>query len=193
MSRLNFIALSSLGLLIACSTPSDSLGPLIYREQYASNVSTLYGTMGHERKNLKDTYAPDFHWKRSDGTLDSLSGHQGQIVMINFWATWCAPCQGEMPDIERLSQDLKDSVFVIGVSVDYPGDPFSTVRKFVQDRSLTYQFVVDSAWELYHKYETWDQYSIPHSVFIAADGSWQIDYPQAADEATFRAIIAKLE
>ncbi|MDH5784227.1 MAG: TlpA family protein disulfide reductase [Chromatiales bacterium] len=54
-----------------------------------------------------------------DGGDTSLAEHSGKVVMVHFWATWCAPCRKEMPSLERLAQKLDSSRFaLIGVSVD---------------------------------------------------------------------------
>ncbi len=163
-----------------------------YHQQFAGNVSTLYGTSGHDRSSLTDGYAPDFHWLRADSTLDSLSGHIGQKVMINFWATWCAPCKAEMPEIERLVQDMGDTVFVIGMSVDYPGDPVPLVQQYVRDHGLTYQFVVDSAWTIYNKYELWTTTAIPETMIIDSKGILRYDVTGSQAEEAFRSYLNKV-
>ena len=66
---------------------------------------------------------------------------------------------------------MGDSIFVIGVSVDYPGNPFSTVQQFVQQNHYSYQFAVDSEYMLYYKYFPTGDFSIPRSCFIDANGN----------------------
>lgn len=194
MPRSSIIQVLPLLLALGCSSPSTPPeGPLQYHQQFAANVSTLYGTSGHDRKNLTDGYAPDFHWRRADSTFDSLSGHIGQKVMINFWATWCAPCKAEMPEIERLAQDMGDTVFVLGVSVDYPGNPVPLVQQYVRDHGLTYQFVVDSAWTLYNKYELWMTTAIPETMIVDTRGVLRFDITGSQTEDVFRSFLAKVQ
>ena len=50
--------------------------------------------------------APDLEVKRADGTVLRLSDLRGKVVFVNFWATWCAPCRKEIPDLEKLAEDL---------------------------------------------------------------------------------------
>ncbi len=153
-----------------CTTDSTGLGPLVYTQQYSGNVSTIVWPAGAARASLNDTYAPDFRWHRSDGTLDSISGHIGQIVLVNFWATWCGYCKDEMPAIQAAANEMGDSIFVIGVSVDDPGNPFNAVQSYVSSNNYKYQFAVDSDWTLYLKYFPNESGSIPQSCFIDRDG-----------------------
>ncbi|OIP49405.1 MAG: TlpA family protein disulfide reductase [Deltaproteobacteria bacterium CG_4_10_14_3_um_filter_60_8] len=54
-----------------------------------------------------------------DGATVNLSSYKGKVVLVNFWATWCPPCVGEMPDMNRLYKELKDKNFtVVGISMD---------------------------------------------------------------------------
>ena len=153
-----------------CATESNPLGPLVYTQQFSRNISTIVWPAGAARASLTDTYAPDFRWHRADSTLDSLSNHLGQVVLVNFWATWCEYCKAEMPAIQAASNQMGDTLFVIGVSVDDPGNPFTTAQSYIKSNGYTYQFAVDSAWTLYEKYLPNQGGSIPQSFFIDRNG-----------------------
>lgn len=63
--------------------------------------------------------APDFALQSRDGETVTLSGLRGQVVMINFWATWCGPCREEMPHLEALHQRYSALGFtLLGVNVE---------------------------------------------------------------------------
>ena len=65
------------------------------------------------------TPAPDFTLRAMSGPNLRLQEQRGQVVMINFWATWCGPCRQEMPHLNRLYEKYKSSGFVlVGVNVD---------------------------------------------------------------------------
>jgi thiol-disulfide isomerase/thioredoxin len=71
------------------------------------------------------------------GEALSLRSLRGQVVLVNFWATWCPPCRVEMPAFERLYRDRADEGFVIlGLSVDRAGR--GVVRDFLSERDITF-------------------------------------------------------
>jgi len=67
--------------------------------------------------------APDPAYKTLDGRTQKLSAFRGQVVVVNFWATWCAPCQEELPRLAKLAGDYagKPVAFVF-ISIDEPKD-----------------------------------------------------------------------
>ena len=162
-----------------------------FKQQVSGNVATVIGPFGSERKKNSDPYAPDFHWMRSDSTLDSLSGHQGQPVLLNFWATWCGPCKQEMPAVQSVANEMGDSVFVISVAVDNCGDAFSAVKSFVQDDKLTYQIAQDSNWYVYHQYWMYQPWALPLSIFIDANGNVRYSISGAGDKEAIKAYVRK--
>jgi len=76
--------------------------------------------------------APEIEFQDRKGNLLSLRSFKGQVVVVNFWATWCLPCRVEMPDLERLARKIKsDEVRVITVSLDRKG--FEVIDPFLLD------------------------------------------------------------
>jgi peroxiredoxin len=87
------------------------------------------------------TAAPDFVVK-DGGHNVTLSQLHGQVVVLNFWATWCAPCVEEIPSLVAMSQKMKSKgVTVLGVSVDADEDAY---QKFVKDHGVTFLTVRDA-------------------------------------------------
>ncbi len=62
--------------------------------------------------------APDFTFTRLDGTIQQLSSLRGKTVLLNFWASWCAPCRVEFPQFIALAK-ARDDVVILAVSVDH--------------------------------------------------------------------------
>jgi len=115
--------------------------------------------------NIK-TKAIDFNLKDLNGNELSLSDLKGKKVFLNFWATWCPPCKAEMPEIERLYQETKDSDLVI-ISVEI-GEPLNTVKSFIDSNKYNFKVLIDSDQSVATKYNIT---SIPTSYFIDKDGN----------------------
>jgi peroxiredoxin len=94
--------------------------------------------------------AQDFTAPLLGGKSFRLAGHRGQVVLINFWATWCPPCLEEMPALERLWQQHKDSGFVL-VAVSLDADP-APVAPFLAAHRLTFPVALDSKFEVANLY-----------------------------------------
>ena len=109
---------------------------------------------------------PPLVLKDLTGKERNLDEFKGQVVLINFWATWCPPCRIEMPSMWRLKQKLKDEPFVI-LAVDM-GEPEAYVNAFLPDK-MKRDFVV-----LMDKdgvaLRSWNVIAFPTTYIIDADG-----------------------
>jgi cytochrome c biogenesis protein CcmG/thiol:disulfide interchange protein DsbE len=95
-------------------------------------------------------------------TLSSLSG---RVVLLNFWATWCEPCEREMPAMERLYQALPREEFeLIAVAID---DKESDVRAFQERYRLSFPILLDLDQAVYGDYQTM---GVPESLLVDRDG-----------------------
>jgi peroxiredoxin len=78
--------------------------------------------------------------KTLDGKSFSMAEHQGKILLVNYWATWCGPCKEELPSIAALYKKLHDQgLDVVAVSAEKP----ETVQKYIKDKDLPFTIVVD--------------------------------------------------
>jgi len=84
----------------------------------------------------------DFTLPLLDGGNATLSSYRGEVVILNFWATWCPPCREEMPSMENLYQRFKDDGLEI-LAVDI-GESAGTVRQFVQNFGYTFPILMDT-------------------------------------------------
>lgn len=116
--------------------------------------------------NASKTKAMDFKLKDLDGNELSLSDLKGKKVFLNFWATWCPPCKSEMPEIESLYQETKDSDLVI-VSIEI-GEPLDTVKSFIASNNYNFKVLSDPEQIVAAQYNI---ASIPTSYFIDVDGN----------------------
>jgi len=110
--------------------------------------------------------APAFTLKDLDGNTVSLSDFRGKRVYVNFFATWCPPCRGEMPDIEKMFQKYKDRGLVV-LAVDL-GEDNATVKNYIQSSGYNFKVLLDPDKSVENNYNT---QSIPVSVFIDKDGN----------------------
>jgi cytochrome c biogenesis protein CcmG/thiol:disulfide interchange protein DsbE len=85
--------------------------------------------------------APDFTLPAVDGTIFRLSDHAGQVVIIDFWATWCPPCQEMIPVLKKLHRNFSDrGLLVLGVSLD--NDGLEALGPFVHREMIPYRIVM---------------------------------------------------
>ncbi len=85
--------------------------------------------------------APEFALKDADGRLVRLSDLRGKVVLLDFWATWCAPCKIEIPwFIEMQKKYQQQGLEVVGVSLDEKG--WEAVKPFLADAGVTYRVVI---------------------------------------------------
>lgn len=109
--------------------------------------------------------APDFSIPRLDRGSLALANYQKQVVVLNFWATWCPPCVEETPSLEKFAAETKPlGVTVIGVSVD---DDAEVLKKFVTDYRITYPVAWDPQQELAARYGT---FKFPETYIIDRNG-----------------------
>lgn len=128
-----------------------------------SNTASSSNKTSSEAPKVK---AIDFKLKDLNGKEVSLSDYKGKKVFLNFWASWCPPCKAEMPEMEKLYQETKDSDLVI-LAVNLAEDK-STVQKFISGNKYNFPVLLDSDNSVAIKYQV---ASIPTSYFIDKDGN----------------------
>lgn len=85
--------------------------------------------------------APEFSLKDSSGKTVKLSDYRGKVVLLNFWATWCPPCQTEIPWFVDFQKQYKDRGFaILGVSLDEEG--WNAVRPYAARKNLNYEVMI---------------------------------------------------
>jgi peroxiredoxin len=114
--------------------------------------------------NLEGRPAPDFTLPNLAGNTVALKQLRGQIVVLDFWATWCGPCRIDMPRIEALHQELKDKgLRVFGVN----GEDTNVARSYVERNGYTFPTLSDSGMQVAQLYEV---NALPTAVVIDKEG-----------------------
>ncbi len=109
--------------------------------------------------------APDFTLKSSTGENIRLAEQRGQVVMLNFWASWCGPCREEMPLLDKLSVKYgKMGVVLLGINTD---QDIAEAKKVLEKVKVTYPILFDPDSKLSTLYNV---DSMPYSVFIDKKG-----------------------
>lgn len=133
--------------------------------------------------------APDFTLKSIEGTNTRLNEYRGQVVLINFWASWCGPCRQEMPLLERIDERYKAAGFtVLGVNVEGKAGP----AKDVADKAgVSFPVLVDEGQKVS---ELYDLESMPSSVVVDRDGVVRYVHRgyKPGDEAKYLEVVKKL-
>ncbi|MDP8986201.1 MAG: TlpA family protein disulfide reductase [Pseudomonadota bacterium] len=110
--------------------------------------------------------APAFTLTALTGQQAALSQYKGQVVMVNFWATWCGPCQQEMPLLDQMYKKYKPAGFtLIGVSVDKEA---SAVKELMARKPVSFPVLLDPANQVSKDYHV-DE--MPSSVIIDRKGA----------------------
>jgi peroxiredoxin len=134
--------------------------------------------------------APDFARDDLSGKQVRLSDHRGKLVLLNFWAAWCAPCREEMPAFSKWQEAFRAEGFqVIGVSMD---DDAAEAKEFLTAHPVSYPVVVGDAKLAEH---FGGVLGLPLSYLIDAQGRVVARYQGEADlaemEASLRELLAR--
>jgi thiol-disulfide isomerase/thioredoxin len=135
------VALVAVGVLAAgCADQVDAGEPVvgnIAEQGYVSGDGTTTIVAEAERKP-----APDLTGTTLDGQSFALADHLGDVVVLNVWASWCAPCRAEAEDMQKVSSELADKgVQFVGLNTR---DSQAAADAFVDRFGLTYPSVVDT-------------------------------------------------
>ncbi len=114
----------------------------------------------------QDSAAPDFTLTDLHGKKVSLSGFRGKVVILNFWATWCGPCEAEMPSLNNLYREFKSKgLVVIAISVDQSE---TSVLSFIAEKKLAFPVLLDKNKEVY--FDSYAVMGLPTTFIIDRSG-----------------------
>jgi peroxiredoxin len=138
----------------------------------------LAGCYGGTRPPRIGKAAPDFVVQDAERRV-TLSQFKGQVVVLNFWASWCPPCVAETPSLVRLQQKLKDKgVVVVAISAD---EDEGAYKRFINKYGMDFVTVRDPSAKIQHMYGT---IQIPETYIIDRDGMLRRKFANAFDWST---------
>ncbi|EJV69904.1 MULTISPECIES: TlpA family protein disulfide reductase [Bacillus] len=136
--------------------------------------------------------APDFELTKLDGAKVKLSDLKGKKVILNFWATWCGPCQQEMPDMEAFYKEHKENVEILAINYtpSEKGGGEEKVRNFAKEKGITFPILLDKNIDVTTAYKV---ITIPTSYFIDTKGVIQDKFIGPMTQKEMEKRIAKLK
>ncbi len=134
----------------------------------ATLVMTLLTTVGGQAAGFEPraaTPAPDINARDLGGTVKTLADYNGKVVLLNFWATWCPPCQREMPSMERLRVKMAGRPLEI-VALD-SAEPAADVNAFLSKMKLGFPILLDPDGS---NTKRWKVFALPTSFLLDENG-----------------------
>jgi peroxiredoxin len=131
-----------------------------------SGTSSAANSSAPKEQSTTRKAAPDFTLRDANGQAVKLSDYRGKVVLLNFWATWCGPCQIEIPWFIEFEQQFKSKGFeVVGVSMDEEG--WQAVKPYIAAHKLNYRVLLgdETVSQLYGGLD-----ALPTTFMIARDG-----------------------
>ena len=131
-------------LLIGLALTMGAVGMFLY-ERGRSPMTQAGGNPGvlvpQPAPAIRGVAAPEFELAGVDGANVKLSDFKGKVVLVNFWATWCAPCEIETPWFVEFDKKYReDGLQIVGVSLDEDG--VEPVKKFMEKYNIEYKIVM---------------------------------------------------
>ena len=134
--------------------------------------------------------AVDFTVVDMEGNAVTLGEHIGKPILLNFWATWCGPCQSELPAFDAAYAEYGDEVVFMMINLtDGDRETKETVQDFLTENAYGFPVYLDTEYEAMINYGA---YSIPLTVAIDADGYVVDGYMGVLDEATLEQMLKNL-
>lgn len=164
------IALFNLGV-VAARQGDDEESAAAFRAYLATGAAGSEADMARELivspRRVREPVAPEFSVTTFDGKTVSLKSLRGRTVLLDFWATWCAPCRQSSPALVRLAKRYAGEPFsIVSISSDQPEDE-ARVRRYIESYEMAWPQHLDATQAIYKAYEI---DTVPTFIVIDGDG-----------------------
>jgi thiol-disulfide isomerase/thioredoxin len=150
----------------------------------AADRQSSWGERGGEEEAEERVAAPGFTVEDENGNYVRFSDLLGRPIVLNFWASWCPPCRSEMPDFNKVFQDMGDEVaFMMINAVGSGGETRQSAARYVAEEGFVFPVFYDTEQDAVSNYGI---RAFPTSVFIDSDGYIMAAVEGAIDEETLR-------
>ncbi len=156
---------NNLMLAVALVLILGGLGTIIWMSLKTAEPEPTTNSYGAPALAQKGGTITDFSLGSLDGAQIALADYEGEVIIMNFWATWCPPCRAEMPAINRFYEAHKDEGLAV-LAINAQEDA-ATVRPFIQANKFSFPVLLDLQGRVASQYST---RSFPTTFIIDRDG-----------------------
>ena len=154
-------------------------------------VSEAPNASAYEKYKVESGFKPTFTIKNASGENVSLSDYKGQIVILNFWASWCPPCIEEMPELQEVHDSLGEGKVLLMINLtDGQRETRELADKFLDRNGYDMNVLYDTEGKAYTPFGIT---SIPQTFIIDEEGVVIYNITGATDKATIDALVALVE
>lgn len=161
-------------------------GMIVFLTPLGDNLLSRIGVAVPLQSPTQGSLAPDFELVSLSGAGVRLMELRGKPVLLNFWATWCAPCVLEMPNIQKFYERYPGQFEVLAINAD---EPAFEVQQFVAEIGVTFPVLLDPAGDIQELYRI---RGYPMSFFLDSDGRIQIQHIGMLQEDQIKDYLAKM-
>lgn len=173
------LVISFVAVLAVCVFAYNKLS-----ESYAPGTGIDNTVSSETQPDAKADMAPDFSVLSTNGNTVSLSDHFGKPIIVNFWASWCGPCTGELPAFEKLYGEYGDEIVFMMVNMtDGAQETQNSAMRFLVNSDYSFPVYLDTDMEAATAYGV---YFIPQTVLINERGEIVHTHFEAVSEETLR-------